>query len=277
MPSIAVIGRGFVGTAQIEVLSAHADVFSWDIVDGEPYPRDRLQNADLAIVCVPTPRGGDGRCDTRMVEEALRTLPTRRVLLRSTVPPGFSDRWARATGTILCFAPEYIGETQPPLHAWGSDAGSVPFFILGGAPQHRREILSVLGPIIGDERTVLECEAAEAETIKYMENSFLALKLAFVNEFYDYCVAQNLDWETVRKGWILDPRIGSSHTTVFPERRGFSGSCLPKDLDAIIASFQEMGMGAELLSEVRSANLRHRRLNAHEATRGSTTSLSSVS
>ncbi len=106
--------------------------------------------------------------------------------------------------------------------------------------------------------TFFECSAIEAEIIKYMENSFLALKVAFVNQMYDVARASEADWETVREGWLLDPRIGRAHSVVFPEDRGFGGRCLPKDLDAIRAYAQGLGVDASILDAVALANRRLR-------------------
>ncbi|WP_344754074.1 Rossmann-fold NAD(P)-binding domain-containing protein [Leifsonella bigeumensis] len=253
-PQVAVIGRGHVGRAQIRALSDNADVFSWDISDDTDYPVERLRTADLAIVCVPTPSLADGSCDTSIVEGALSMLPTDRVLLRSTVPPGFTRGWAEKTGTCICYSPEYIGETPIPIHSWGDDAQSVPFLLLGGTSDARLEVIKILGPLLAISRQVFECTSDEAELIKYMENAYLATKLTFVNVFYDVAERIGADWSAVRTGWLLDPRVGDSHTLVFPSDRGFGGSCLPKDLDAITDVFRKVGISSELFEAVRRTN-----------------------
>ena len=69
------------------------------------------------------------------------------------------------------------------------------------------------------------------------------------------------DWHTVREGWLLDPRVGRSHTAVFEGQRGYDGKCLPKDVQAIIAAAISAGLEPKLLEAVRDTN-DHIRLSA---------------
>ena len=87
-----------------------------------------------------------------------------------------------------------------------------------------------------------------------MENSFLALKVTFCNEFYDIAAAHGIDYNELRELWLLDPRIGRSHTFVLPDDRGFGGRCLPKDLSAIIELARRAGVEPMLLEATRAAN-----------------------
>ncbi len=70
-----------------------------------------------------------------------------------------------------------------------------------------------------------------------MVNSYLAAKVIFVNEFYDLAQALGVDYTLLRETWLADPRIGRSHTFVYSEKRGFGGSCFPKDTAAILSLF----------------------------------------
>jgi UDPglucose 6-dehydrogenase len=85
-----------------------------------------------------------------------------------------------------------------------------------------------------------------------MENCFLAAKVAFVNQFFDIAQALGVDFDELRRLWLLDPRVGPSHTMVTPER-GFRGRCLPKDMAALIAAMRPLG-GAPLLEAVQAYN-----------------------
>lgn len=89
-----------------------------------------------------------------------------------------------------------------------------------------------------------------------MENAFLATKVTFVNEFYEVCRAFGADWHTVREGWLLDPRIGRSHSAVFPDARGVSGKCLVKDVNAIVKAAAGQGYEASFLIEMLKSNAR---------------------
>ncbi len=92
---------------------------------------------------------------------------------------------------------------------------------------------------------------------KYMENAFLAMKVAFCNEFFDLCEGFGVDFEEARGLWLQDWRIGESHTLVTPER-GYGGKCLPKDVAAVCATGRETGVPMEIMEAVQHANLRHR-------------------
>jgi nucleotide sugar dehydrogenase len=249
---------GTVGRAMQALFEGHAELVTYDKAHGAPYSVEELSECEFAMVCVDTPAAADGSCDTSNVEQAVAELPCDRILLRSTVPPGTTDRLARQTGKKICFAPEYIGEGTYFTTSWGASAADIPFFIIGGPPDDRRWLLDRLVGVLGPERVYYQCSSVEAEVIKYMENSFLATKVAFVNEFARICEAMGADWHTVREGWLLDPRIGRSHSAVFPDRPGFDGKCLPKDLAAIVAAASASGYQAGLLQAVLDANDRHR-------------------
>jgi hypothetical protein len=80
------------------------------------YPARELAACDAGIICVDTPMGDGGACDTTHVHDAIERLPLSTVLIRSTIPPGTADLLASTTGKHVCFSPEYVGEsTYHPL------------------------------------------------------------------------------------------------------------------------------------------------------------------
>ncbi len=85
-----------------------------------------------------------------------------------------------------------------------------------------------------------------------MENTFLATKVAFVNQFYDLAQAYGVNFNELRELWRADERIGRSHT-IFTEERGYRGRCLPKDVSAIIHAPKQVG-GAPLLEAIARYN-----------------------
>lgn len=165
--------------------------------------------------------------------------------LKSTVPPGTVDRLAEKTGRHICFSPEYVGETRwHPFRAIESQG----FVIVGGAKPVCdlvvRAYQAHLGPLVRYYMT----DARTAELCKYMENCFLATKVAFVNQFYDLAQAYGVNYNELRELWLADERVGRSHTVVTAER-GFRGRCLPKDMAAIICEAKRFG-GAPLLEAI---------------------------
>ncbi len=262
---VGLIGTGYVGKA-VRLLFGRPgyEVVAWDAADGTPYPREALAACDFGIVCVSTPPLPTGAADVANVVAAVETLPIERVLLKSTVPPGTTEALARRTGKQLCFWPEYIGESDYYNPNFPSRIEEVPFAIVGGEPALRSWFVDRLIEVLGPSKRYFQCTAREAETIKYAENAFLATKVSFVNEFRRIAEAVGADWNTVREGWLLDPRIGPSHTAAFATRPGYSGKCLPKDVDAIVAASRAAGYEPALLAEVAEGN-RRRLAEAEEA------------
>jgi len=255
---IGIIGMGHVGRAMRDLFVRHAEVVTFDIAGREDYPAQELSTCDLGVICVDTPPGPGGECDMRNVREAIGRLPVSRVLLKSTVAPGTTDLLSAGTGKQICFSPEYVGESTYHNPYWAGGPAEVPFVVLGGEPQVRQWMIDLLLPVLGPTKVYFQCSALEAEVIKYMENSYFAMKVAFVTEFSRICGAFGADWATVREGWLLDPRIERMHTAVFPGAPGFGGKCLPKDLRAIIEAAAAAGYRPALLEEVLRSNHRFR-------------------
>jgi UDPglucose 6-dehydrogenase len=126
------------------------------------------------------------------------------------------------------------------------------FVIVGGPPDLCELVFSAYRECLPADTFFHGSTARTAGLCKYMENCFLATKVAFVNQFFDIATALGVDFDDLRNLWLLDPRIGPSHTQVTPER-GFRGRCLPKDVAALIAAMKPFG-GASLLQAVHSYN-----------------------
>ena len=116
----------------------------------------------------------------------------------------------------------------------------------------RELVIKALRSCLSAETPIRETDSRTAELCKYMENCFLAMKVAFSTQFYEIAAFFDVDFEELRSLWLLDPRIGQTHTTVY-RGRGFGGHCLPKDLRAIIAATKEFG-GSPLLEALLAYN-----------------------
>ena len=102
-------------------------------------------------------------------------------------------------------------------------------------------------------------DSRTAELAKYMENCFLATKVIFCNEFYDLAQKMNISYTELRETWLMDERMGRSHTFVFPEDRGYDGKCLPKDVDALISQAEELDVDMQVLNAVKQKNVEYNR------------------
>lgn len=244
---IGIIGQGHVGTAM-------QHLFTEAIVYDEPKgigTRKEINTCDLAFVCIPTPQSHDGSCDTSVVEDVLNWMETDVIVLRSTVRVGFTDEMSHKLGKKICFQPEYYGETVSHPFA---DIKNQGWITIGGEKEIAKKVVLAYQTVLTSDVVVNIVDAKTAELAKYMENCFLATKVTFCNEFYDLACKIGVDYNLLRETWLLDPRIGRSHTFVYPENRGFGGSCLPKDLSAFISIGQSLGVDVSMMQAVMKKN-----------------------
>jgi len=209
---------------------------------------------------VPTPFDPVRRqCDLTAVEDALRGSGNGPVCIKSTVPPGTIERLRARFERPIAYSPEWMGES--PGHPW-PDSGDCGFVVVAGDDTTCDLIRSAYAIHDRVSLTFYRADSAAVELAKYMENCFLATKVALANQFYDLALAAGTDYEQVRAICGLDARIGASHTNVTAER-GFGGKCLPKDLDTLVAWAREHAeSGALLLESVRAYNAALRRERA---------------
>lgn len=263
---IGIVGFGYVGRAMYALFQKHYEVLVYDPmlnppeVDGGPrfVGRDEINGCDLAVVCVPTPSLEDGACDTSIVEMAVRWLQAPLILLKSTVPPGTTDRLAEDYQKRIVFSPEYCGESSYwTPYAFHTEVKETPFFTFGGSPGDTSAVVDFFLPVTGPVKTYRQTTAAAAEMAKYMENCFYAAKITFCYEMAMLCQRADVDFNEVRELWLLDPRINPMHTAVFKgNKKPFSGKCLPKDLAALIAYAKACNYQPRFLEEVSESNYR---------------------
>jgi len=246
---IGIIGMGVVGQAMAELLGSHYAITLMDRKDFKIFGRtvknatkEEINKCDVGIICVPTPQGKDGKCDTGIVEEVLSWLTTDTIIIKSTVYPGFT----KEQKVNVVFSPEYIGESTyyNPIYKTMADTD---FMIFGGHKFHTQKCVDLFKPVMGPLCHFYQTDSTSAEITKYMENNFFATKIAFCNEYYDICEKYGVNYDEVREMWLADQRINRMHTAVFKDKRGFSGKCLPKDLSAMA---EESG----LLKQVKKCN-----------------------
>jgi UDPglucose 6-dehydrogenase len=244
---IGIVGIGHVGTAMHRIFPCAA------VYDKhkEMGTREEINSCDIAFVCVPTPMNADGSCDTSAVDETLSWLESETIVVRSTIPVGYIDAQTEKTGKQLVFQPEYFGETAAHPFA---DLAERQWITLGGSQKAVDCAVRAYQTVYNSDVIINIVDAKTAELAKYMENAFYALKVTFCNEFYDIAEACGVDYHRLRDTWLLDPRIGRSHTFVYTDNRGFGGSCLPKDLAAIRSQARDFGVNSTLLDAVSRKN-----------------------
>lgn len=257
---IAIIGRGYVGRAYNK-LFPDAHVYDRHVKDLE-VERKLVNACELAIVCVPTAMKEDGSCDISIVEDVMEWLETPLILIKSTIPPGTTEKLKIKYCRAICHSPEYVGEGGYYIPFWEFPHPTEPqhhtFMIIGGDPLHREAILDFFYPVLGPTKTYYQVDSTTSELIKYYENCMIAAKVTLANEFYELARIFGVSYSQVREGLVLDSRQGKMFTSVFKNRRGFDGKCLPKDVNAIVYASTQAGYVPELLKEVLKSNYRFR-------------------
>lgn len=257
---IALIGKGYVGQAYKKLFPDA--IFYNRHRDNIQLSRKEVNSCELAIICVPTKMNEDGSCDTSIVEEVVGWLKTPLILIKSTVPPGTTKTLKKITGKRICHSPEYVGEGGYFVPFWQYPHPTEPiyhnFMIIGGDQQDREDILQFFYPVLGATKTYYQVDETTSELIKYMENAAIATKVILCNEFYNIAKAFGVNYSQVREGFVLDERQGKMFTTVYKDRRGFDGKCLPKDVTAIARASEKIGYKAEFIEDILKNNERIR-------------------
>lgn len=189
-----------------------------------------LENYKLAFINVPTPMLPSGKCDTSIVEAVVTQYApiVENFCCKSTVEIGTCDKLFLRDGINICMSPEYIGETlgHPLL-----EPSRETFIILGGAKKVTRVFAEAWTLVTNARTKIYQVNARTAELCKLMENSFIATKVMFCNEFFELAEEIGVDYPELREIFLADPRMSRDFTYVYRNNRGFSGKCLPKDLN----------------------------------------------
>ena len=245
--TIGVIGQGYVGTAIKLGFQDHYDVITYDKYDiaksTHPKISDLVEETKVIFVCVPTPMRKDGTCYTGIVEEVIReineTANDHIVVIKSTVPPGTTDRFNHEFSNVtVIFNPEFLTEEN-----FLDDFKNQNRIILGGSRKGTNKLRQIYSKVF-PKATIVKTGDKHAEMVKYFTNCFLATKVSFANEMYNICEQLDLDYDKIVEYATYDERLGKSHWAVpGPDGDfGFGGHCLPKDLSAIVNTFNTYGL-----------------------------------
>jgi UDPglucose 6-dehydrogenase len=218
---------------------------------------EAVRASDILFVCVGTPQRPDGSADLSQVEAVIRTVAEnlngyKLIVEKSTVPVQTAQwikrtliRYAGSNATFdVASNPEFLREGTAIHDFFHPDR-----IVIGVESDRAKEwLLELYRPL---NAPVVVTDLNTAEIIKHAANSFLALKISFINMVADLCEATGADVVKVAEGIGLDPRIGKHFLQA---GLGFGGYCLPKDLKAFIRIAEEHRVDFSLLKEVERIN-----------------------
>jgi len=247
-PKTLIAGYGIVGKHLKEEFP-FAITYDPDKDQRADYTYPPAEIFDIAFIAVPTPNK-DGKCNLEYVEQALKEINAKIYVLKSTVPPDTTKTLQEKYKKVIIFSPEYYGNTQFALKP--------NFVILGGDEESTHKVRQLYELVKPSDFKFYHCRSTEAEIIKYMENSFLAMKVIFCNQFKDIADLYGVNYDRIRDGFVLDERVGESHTRVFDDYRGYDSKCLNKDIPAIVSVVKEKKYSPFIVETVDEINKLYR-------------------
>jgi UDPglucose 6-dehydrogenase len=259
---VGIIGNGFVGKATFQLKCKDIDILAYDINPESCVPKDLvladMNKCEIVFISVPTPMSKNGSCHLNIIESVLRDLASIDykgfIVLRSTVPVGTCDK-------LNCyFMPEFLTEKN-----FIDDFINNKDWMFGllGKPEDEqmKEKISTLFSLAHANDRIKHNNLhfitnKEAEMIKMFKNCYLATKVSFCNEIYQFCENKQVNYEVVRALSTADERILPSHSRVpgHDGQRGFGGTCFPKDTSSLRYEMQQANMTPYILNAIIERN-----------------------
>lgn len=260
-PKVLLIGYGWVGQYMGKYFTEAHYVESDGLFRFQPGNLDLEDEEiinppkyDLAIIGVPTPMNPEtGQCDVSIVEESVKKYKdiVDIFLVKSTVEIGTCKRLEKKYGVSVCMSPEYVGETLGhPLLEARRDA----FQIIGGNKIAREAVARMFMKVLHADAPIHLVSHEEAEIIKYSENEYLMRLVDYWQGVWKRCQVFNVSFNAVREGLVMDPRVLRTHSNVYHDNLGWSGKCLPKDMNALAYKLREVGRPNHILEHMIEKN-----------------------
>jgi UDPglucose 6-dehydrogenase len=219
--------------------------------------QEAVERSQIIFIAVPTPPLPDGDVDLSFVEKVAReiagVLTDYRVIVdKSTVPVKTGEKVAESIKRYNRHGAEFDVVSNPEFLREGcavADLMHPDRIVIGAESEQAIDLMKkVYEPFMAP---ILVTDISSAELIKHCANSFLALKISYINAVSAICEASGADVEKVADGIGMDHRIGRDFLNA---GIGYGGSCFPKDIAAFIAISEQLGTPFALLKEVQRIN-----------------------
>src|SRR3954454_20715483 len=219
--------------------------------------QEGVDNSQIVFIAVPTPQQPDGSVDLSFIEKVAREIAQvltgyRVIVDKSTVPVKTGEKVAESIKRYNKHGAEFDVVSNPEFLREGcavSDLMNPDRIVIGAQSERAIDLMKkVYEPFMAP---ILVTDINSAELIKHAANSFLALKISYINAVSAICEASGADVEKVADGIGADRRIGRSFLNA---GLGYGGSCFPKDIAAFITISERLGVPFTLLKEVQRIN-----------------------
>ena len=218
-----------------------------------------IRDSKIIFIAVGTPQESDGRADLSSVNSVVNTIISnlnsyKIICTKSTVPVG-TGKWITSKISEKHTTDKFDYVSNPEFLREGSAVNDFlfPDRVVVGASSSKafKEMREVYRPLFINKTPVMEFSVSSSEMIKYASNSFLALKISYINEIANLCETVDADVHDVALGMGKDGRISSKFLHPGP---GFGGSCFPKDIEAIKALGESNGIALNTISATIETN-----------------------
>jgi len=220
--------------------------------------KEALDKSEVIYLALPTPPGEDGSADLSYVLKVANDIGEmmtdyKVVVNKSTVPVGTADKVRETISSKTQIPFDVVSNPEFLREGFAVEDSMNPARVVVGTESEKaREIMSqIYQPFTNTGVPIIFMDEKSSELTKYAANSFLAVKITFMNEIANYCEKVGADVDKVRLGMGSDDRIG--HRFLFPGI-GYGGSCFPKDVKALIKSGKQSGFDFQILAATENVN-----------------------
>jgi UDPglucose 6-dehydrogenase len=220
-------------------------------------------DSEVIFLCLPTPMGEDGSADLKYVlgvaDDIGKILKENDVkeykviVNKSTVPVGTAQRVKDAISKHGNFDFDIVSNPEFLREGFAVEDFMKPDrIVIGAEDQKALDIMKALyEPFVRQGNPIIEMDTASAEVTKYAGNSYLAMRITYMNQLANFCESVGANIDLVRKGIGSDNRIGKRFLFA---GIGYGGSCFPKDVNALIKTSLEYNSEMTILTEVNRVN-----------------------